>query len=284
MNRFETIFQCPICSAAMGIVEQKSLICKNNHTFDLAKQGYVNLVTHPLATKYDKELFESRKLIAESGFFEPLCQTIVELITKEGLYADRPIKILDTGCGEGSHLSSIKEKLHSQKISEVVGVGVDLAKEGILAAARSFSDLIWCVADLANSPFKDNTFDVVLNILSPSNYVEFNRLLSDSGIVIKVVPRKDYLKELRDVFFDESNKQSYSNQNIVERFNANFDSFDKQSLTYTFTLNPSLLPHLIRMTPLSWAASEAKVQAILEMDLTEITVDLDILVGNYKNS
>lgn len=279
MCQYESIFKCPVCAATMAIVDSKSLVCSKNHTFDLAKQGYVNLVTRPLATKYDKELFESRKMIAESGFFEPLSEMIASLIKEEVHCADKPIKILDTGCGEGSHLSSIKDKIHSQSLNEVVGVGVDLAKEGIIVAARSFSNLIWCVADLANGPFNDKTFDVVLNILSPSNYGEFNRLLSDSGIVIKVVPRTDYLKELRDVFFEESDKQSYSNQNIVERFSDNFDSIDKQSLCYTFTLNSELLPHLIRMTPLSWGATAEKVQTVLAMGLTEITVDLDILIG-----
>ncbi len=68
INKFEKIFQCPICSSPMGIVDLKSLICSNNHTFDIAKQGYVNLMTRSLASRYDKELFESRKIIAESGF------------------------------------------------------------------------------------------------------------------------------------------------------------------------------------------------------------------------
>ncbi|WP_228485568.1 class I SAM-dependent methyltransferase [Thermaerobacillus caldiproteolyticus] len=101
--------------------------------------------------------------------------------------------------------------------------------------------------------------------------------MNDNGIVIKVIPRSDYLKELREVFFDE--KQSYSNQKIVQRFNANFETVDMFRLCYSVSLNKSLIPPLIHMTPLSWAATAEKVQALLNMNLAEITIDLDILVG-----
>ncbi|KYD04450.1 putative RNA methyltransferase [Saccharococcus caldoxylosilyticus] len=282
INKFEKIFQCPICSSPMGIVDLKSLVCSNNHTFDIAKQGYVNLMTRPLATKYDKELFESRKIIAENGFFEPLHKMISEWIKNEVRLEGETVKILDTGCGEGSHLSSIKQKISFPSAGEVLGVGIDIAKEGILVAAKNHYNMIWCVADLAHSPFKDNTFDVILNILSPANYREFQRLLNGNGIVIKVIPRSDYLKELREVFFDEPEKQSYSNQKTVRRFNANFEAVDKFRLCYSVSLNQSLIPPLIRMTPLSWSATAEKVQALLNMNVGEITIDLDILVGKNK--
>ncbi|OAT72530.1 putative RNA methyltransferase [Parageobacillus thermoglucosidasius] len=279
INKFEKIFQCPICSSPMGIVDLKSLICSNNHTFDIAKQGYVNLMTRSLATRYDKELFESRKIIAESGFFELLYKMVSEWIKNEVRLEEETVKILDTGCGEGSHLSSIKQKISSHSTSEVLGVGIDIAKEGILVAAKHHSNMIWCVADLAHSPFRSNTFDVILNILSPANYQEFQRLLNDNGIVIKVIPRSDYLKELREVFFDEPEKQSYSNQKIVRRFNANFETVDMFRLRYSISLSKALIPPLIRMTPLSWSATAEKIETLLNMNLSEITIDLDVLIG-----
>ncbi|MEH6944579.1 SAM-dependent methyltransferase, partial [Bacillus sp. JJ722] len=82
------------------------------------------------------------------------------------------------------------------------------------------------IQDLANTPFKAQQFDVILNILSPSNYAEFNRLLKDDGLVIKVVPRADYLIELREALFDPSSKQSYSNAETVELFHANFHNVE----------------------------------------------------------
>lgn len=83
MGEFEMVFKCPFCSSAIEIVGLKSLVCSNNHTFDIAKQGYVNLMAHPITTKYDKELFESRKIIADSGFFELLNKMMSELIKRE---------------------------------------------------------------------------------------------------------------------------------------------------------------------------------------------------------
>ena len=222
VSNFEDIFACPICNSSMKVMECKSLICLNHHTFDFAKQGYVNMTTHTVNTKYSKELFEARrKLITEAEFYKPLSEAIAKIIN-EHVKTKETISILDTGCGEGSHLSNICDLVRSNFFRNVAGVGIDISKEGIMVAAKNYSNKIWAVADLANTPFKDKQFDVILNILSPSNYAEFNRLLKSDGLVIKIVPQSDYLKELREHLFQKSEKQNYSNSETVERFNENF--------------------------------------------------------------
>ncbi|WP_335490668.1 putative RNA methyltransferase [Bacillus sp. JJ1773] len=279
ISNFESIFKCPICHSTMMVFEFKSLICSNNHTFDFTKQGYINLTTHQVKTKYSKDLFEARrKLIIEDGFFKPLSQAIAEIINKHTIKKGE-ISLIDMGCGEGSHLSSICDIVSSEYNKTIKGVGIDLSKEGILVAAKNYTNKIWAVADLANTPFKDKQFDVILNILSPSNYAEFNRLTKADGLVVKVVPQCGYLKEFREVIFDEPKKQSYTNVNTVERFNMNFKLVDSSRLCYTVTLNNPSIQTLVQMTPLSWAATESQAKLFLEANSAQITVDLEILIG-----
>ncbi len=280
VSEIEEIFKCPICHSSMSVVEFQSLICTNQHTFDFTKQGYLNLLKHPVKTKYGKDLFEARrKLIAEGGFFEPLCQAIAEMINKYHQDETGNLSVLDTGCGEGSHLASICEILRNQGQTNVTGIGVDLAKEGVLAAAKNYKHNIWCVADLANTPFKDQQFDIILNILSPSNYSEFTRLLKDDGFLLKIVPQSGYLKELREAFYDDSEKQSYSNVETVDHFHKHFDLVNQSRIQYTMKLGHPYIDALVQMTPLSWASTEEKVKAFLDKDSAEITVDLDLLIG-----
>jgi 23S rRNA (guanine745-N1)-methyltransferase len=280
LSEFESIFKCPICDSPMTVFETKSLICSNNHTFDFTKQGYINLTTHPIKTKYSKELFEARrKLIAGDGFFEPLSQAIAEIINKHVAVKKGTISLIDMGCGEGSHLSNICDIVSSDYKKTVTGVGIDISKEGILVASKNYTNKIWIVADLANTPFKGNQFDVILNILPPSNYAEFNRLLKADGLVVKVVPQSGYLKELREVIFDQPEKQSYSNVDTVKRFNENFQVVDSSRLCYTVTLDKPSIQSLVQMTPLSWAITEGQVKSFLKGDSTKITVDLEILIG-----
>ncbi|QSX23761.1 methyltransferase domain-containing protein (plasmid) [Priestia megaterium] len=283
VGNFEHIFKCPICDSSMKVCEFKSLICSNNHTFDFAKQGYLNLMTHPIKTKYNKELFEARKkLIVDDSFFEPLSQTIVSSINKESNVKKENISILDMGCGEGSHLSTICNMLKPYHKKSIIGVGIDLSKEGVLVASRSYNNKVWAVADLANTPFKDKQFDVILNILSPSNYGEFNRLLKNDGLIIKVVPQKGYLKELREAFYSEDKKQSYSNKDTVERFKQSFDLLSCSSLYYKMTLNKSSIQSLLKMTPLTWAVKKDKMDLFMEKDFYNITINLEILIGKKK--
>lgn len=280
VSNFETIFACPICKSSMKVMDFKSLICSNYHTFDFAKQGYMNLTTHSVNTKYTKGLFEARrKLITEGAFYKPLSHAIAKIINDHLVKTKEIISILDTGCGEGSHLSNICDIVRSNFFKSVVGVGIDISKEGIMVASKNYSNKIWAVADLANTPFKNKQFDVILNILSPSNYAEFDRLLKSDGIVIKIVPQSGYLKELREHLFDKTEKQIYSNSETVEKFKESFQFVESSRLSYTMNLNKSSIEWLVQMTPLTWSTAEERITSFLNKDSAQITVDLDILIG-----
>lgn len=280
VQNYAFLLKCPLCGSEMEVVELSSLSCAKGHSFDFAKQGYVNMVTHPVKTKYSKELFEARRrLMAEERFFEPLTELIAEVILKRRLKDIREsLYILDTGCGEGTHLTDICNRLRNSE-RDVVGAGIDLVKEGVLVAARNYSEKIWCVADLAHTPFKDEQFDVIINILSPSNYGEFSRLLKPGGLLIKAVPQRGYLQELRQAFYAESEKESYSNEETVDRFNEKFKLIEKLGIDYTKELGRESLEALVAMTPLAWGADEKKVGSFLENTPKQITVELEVLIG-----
>lgn len=283
LAKHEGLFRCPLCTSRMRVAEGKSLVCAGGHCFDIAKRGYVNLLTHALTTKYDKRLFESRAAINDGGFFEPLNRQIGQWMMRLLGAESEPVHILDAGCGEGSVLSAVVGKLSRETGGEFVSVGADLAKEGIAIAARKYPGSVWCVADLAKSPFAGKRFDFILNVLAPAGYAEFDRLLKDDGIVIKVIPESGYLQELREVWYEETDKHVYSNRNTLERFREHFDLVDRQRVHYRVAVNDSLIEPLVRMTPLSWGVGEKRLHKALGMKLTEITVDLSMVIGKKKS-
>ncbi|MER2108263.1 MAG: putative RNA methyltransferase [Solibacillus sp.] len=262
MQAHEELFACPICAGKMTMSDAGTLRCTEQHSFDVAKQGMVHLLPRAVASMYSKELFEARHEVVTSGLYDKVQQKIADLLV------DAPL-ILDTGCGEGSHLARICAAKPG-----AVGVGIDIAKEGILTAAKNYAGFIWCVGDLANSPYSEGSFDTILNFLSPANYEEFKRLLKPGGQVIKVVPQENYLKELRLQAFADSEKEAYSNAQTVARFKENFDTVEIHRVTYTMPLDVALVPKLLEMTPMGWHIKDRT-----QIALTEITIDLDILVG-----
>lgn len=262
------LFRCPHCEQAFHIQEEKTLVCKNGHSFDLAKQGYVNLLTHPVQSMYDQKLFEARKQVLDAMLYAHVYDVILQQLTN----LPEVITVLDTGCGEGTHLYKLKEQCEH----EMIATGIDLSKEGIVAAAKNYTDILWVVGDLAKSPYASKKFDVILNILSPANYEEFKRLLQPNGRVIKVVPQSGYLKELRKQFYATSEKEDYSNSQTVERFKESFPHVDIFRVTTTKKISTELVPLLAHMTPMGWH-QEKKIE---DLQLDEITIDVDILVGS----
>lgn len=267
-------FSCPICTRSMLFENNTTLVCTEGHSYDLAKKGYIHLLSQSVDTKYDKALFQSRQRIAESGFFTPLIEAIADLV--ESARLSENIAIFDAGCGEGSHLAQIQKYV----TGNTIGFGADISKEGIQLAASNPSKTIWLVADLAKTPLANQKFPFILNVLSPSNYSEFDRLLTDDGQLIKVIPNSAYLQELRKIFYGD--KENFDNEKTMSRFQEKFDLIKNQEVKYQVRLEQPLLNDLVKMTPLSWSANEAKRKQVSDTSAMDITVDMTILVGKRR--
>ncbi|WP_414841280.1 methyltransferase domain-containing protein [Enterococcus saccharolyticus] len=260
------LFQCPLCHEPMTALA-KGIICPNRHRFDLSKKGTLYFLDHQIKTEYDHEMFLHRGAMIQSGMYQPLLDVLAPLCENE--------QILDVGCGEGSFLNNLAEQ-----VSLGASIGFDISKEGIYLATNQPANLFWCVADLTNLPFADASFSTILNIFSPSNYQEFDRILKTDGQVIKVVPRSGYLKELRAAFYPEdAQKQSYSNQQVVDKFQQIYPDMTQTQVTYVFDIPEKNRLSLLEMSPLEWGVSPERKAKIQANPLTQITIDLDILIS-----
>ena len=278
-----SLFKCPICGENMEVNETKSLVCLNNHSFDLAKKGYVNLLVGSRKDEYHKEMLEARKQVCDRGFFNPLLEKINSLILENMFdFQSAPIKILDVGCGEGTHLAKVLVNLkNSGKFTSenITGIGLDISKEGIQIASKNYHHIVWCVADLARIPIKDNQIDIIFNILSPSNYSEFKRVLVNNGLLLKVVPGANYLKELRNVFYSQTDKETYSNEQVIKHFSSSFDIISKEQVKYEFAVTRETLEDIISMSPLSWGVEREKQDKVFASGINKITVDFTLMLA-----
>src|SRR5699024_12767418 len=113
--------------------------------------------------------------------------------------------------GEGSHLANVCQNLSSTS----VGIGFDISKEAIMAATHYNDTILTSVADIADVPLQAAQTDVVLNVLSPSNYKEFNRITHGDSIIIQVIQSQKYLREILEQLFSEQKEQQTNTKEQV---------------------------------------------------------------------
>lgn len=264
-----TAFACPICQENLTLLETNFKCC-NRHSFDLAKFGYVNLAPQiKQSANYDKENFQNRQQILEAGFYQAILDAVSDLFAS----SKTTTTILDIGCGEGFYSRKLQES-HSEKTF----YAFDISKDSVQIAAKSEPNwaVNWFVGDLARLPIKDASMDILLDIFSPANYGEFRRVLSKDGILIKVIPTENHLKEIRQRVQDQLTNKEYSNQDIKEHFQEHFTILSSQSASLTKTITAEQLQALLSMTPLLFHVDQSKIDW---SQLTEITIEAEILVG-----
>ncbi|HGS3364404.1 methyltransferase domain-containing protein [Streptococcus pneumoniae] len=264
-----TAFACPICQENLTLLETNFKCC-NRHSFDLAKFGYVNLAPQiKQSANYDKENFQNRQQILEAGFYQAILDAVSDLLAS----SKTTTTILDIGCGEGFYSRKLQES-HSEKTF----YAFDISKDSVQIAAKSEPNwaVNWFVGDLARLPIKDASMDILLDIFSPANYGEFRRVLSKDGILIKVIPTENHLKEIRQRVQDQLTNKEYSNQDIKEHFQEHFTILSSQSASLTKTITAEQLQDLLSMTPLLFHVDQSKIDW---SQLTEITIEAEILVG-----
>ena len=261
------VFKCPICGTIFKITNN-SLICGNNHWFDLSHKGVINLLNTNKKRDdkiYDRVLFSNRIKFIEYGFYDSLHKLISDYINQ----LSNANKILDLGSGDGTHDFKILKQLKNDSTI----IGIDIAKDGVdLSTNYIENNFVPIVADLNNLPIYDDSIDVILNILSPSSEKEMQRVLKKTGKIIKVTPKKEYLMELRNLL----NIKEYENEDIIsQNIDTNYKIEEKFTIIEKHKLSKDQFNCLINMTPLTKNYRIAN-------EINYITIALNIFILSIK--
>lgn len=269
------MFRCPVCQEAFQEIVDHSLYCVKGHQLDMNKKGFLYFLNHTVNTEYDDSMLAARRRVLTAGLFDGIVDAVGGLLPVE------PQHILDVGTGEGTPFV----RLLAQRKGQDTGIGFDISKAGINLATQLESDAFFAVADLANLPFSNSSFDSVIEFFSPSAYDEFNRVLKAGGTIIKVVPGSDYLHELREMLYPETHpNHTYSNEKVVTRFKERYPSVHESELLYTWQIPSELYADLLHMTPLHWGARPEAQEAAEQSPLETVTVHVHVLtVENWQS-
>ena len=264
------LLRCPLCGGAFSRKEN-SLVCEKRHTYDIARQGYVNFVPGQKEMFYKKELFESRAKVFEAGVYAPVVAKLSEAIEKH-VHKDE-IVLLDAGCGEGYYTKAVCPE------REMTRIGFDLSKDAVKLAAKGPKTALFFAADLKNIPVQDRSVDVLLDIFTPANYAEFARVLGECGLVMKLAPRSGYLKELRMLAGDRLRHQEYDGGDVERYVHEKMSVIAQEAITYTIPVTQETAYHLARMTPM---LAGVDVDALDLGSITQITIDETLYIGTVK--
>jgi len=268
-------YRCPLCQQPL-IEHTQQYQCEQNHSFDIAKQGYVNLhlVQHKKsrAPGDNKAMVQSRREFLNRGYFELLPLALIKqwqqlsLLNHNGQQS-----ILDVGCGEGYYNRRLKQGLpqsHGQLW------GIDISKTAIASAAKQDPALHYAVANNYQLPFFDDSFDVVLNIYAPASEQECHRVLKASGVFIVVTPGPEHLYELKKIIYDQPQKHE-SHIPALDGFHA----IVNERVTHSIHISSNQdIQHLLKMTPYYWHLNPDRQKAVLSLTNLSTTADFSITI------
>lgn len=254
---------CPLCKTIL-VKDKATFRCEENHSYDLAKEGYLNLllVNQKSSTDPgdDSGMVTARKNFLQKNYYLPLSNAINKIVINntKNKKDNSEIKILDCGCGEGYYLKNLKEQYADQNPKMDI-TGLDISKSAIKMAATSMKNDLFIVSNLNYElPFPDDSFDILLNIFAPKNPIEFSRVMAKNGLLIIVFPTRNHLKSLKEslgVTIDYNSKPD----SVMNVFSSKFKLVDTEQIESVINLKAEDAIELIKMTPLYWQVDQKKL-------------------------
>ncbi|RVW02792.1 putative RNA methyltransferase [Rhodococcus xishaensis] len=189
------LLACPQCGDELDLLDG-ALVCARGHSFDVARQGYVTLLTGS-ATKFtgdSPEMISARSEFLDAGHFDPLISAVADavvLTAKEAGCHDKP-RLLEIGSGTGHYLARALDAIPTAQ-----GIGIDLSKPAARRLARAHPRAAAVVADVWRQlPVRDRAMTHVLSVFAPRNVAEIDRVLADEGTLVILTPTDRHLVEL----------------------------------------------------------------------------------------
>lgn len=261
--------RCPVCKEPLNDDVSRA-VCKNGHSFDYAKEGYLYLLKpndkNSKIPGDNKDMVSARKTFLDGGFYQPLADAIAQEINER---RRQDITLIDAGIGTGFYSNAIA---HSREYNDVF-LGIDVSKFAVKIASKRNPSFECCVASVFDMPYGNSCADAVLSVFSPFAEKEFARVLKDDGVLIVACPAENHLIELRQAL--------YENVRTVETPLKSdcFDVLCEKRLSFPFRLaDAEHISALLCMTPYVYRATLSSVQKIKALTSLDLTADFKIYV------
>lgn len=277
-----SILTCPVCAETLHAYE-KTYACANKHTFDRAKQGYVNLLLSnqkkTLQPGDNKEMVKSRLDFLKRDYYQPIVTALNSAISQKltALNMTSP-HIADLGCGVGYYLAKLRQDLLAE-FPQTQYWGTDISKEAIHCANQHDKAISWLVCSTKNLPFRTESLDALLSVFAPLYNEEVQRVLSPNGRVFVVTPARNHLSELRQFLFDEL--KEIDEIKLLQKTEGFFTLEESIPIQASIHLsNNADIENLLKMTPFYWRSSMLKKELLLSQEA--LTVSIDVTLWIFK--
>lgn len=256
---------CPVCKNELS-KNVNAMRCENSHSFDIAKEGYVNLLTGSKSGNLigdNRDMARSRKNFLDKGYFETAAQAVCLELS-----SFNPSSVLDICCGEGYYTQLITQ------VCDAEVYGFDISKEMVRLAAKRKCDATFFVANMSDIPLADSSIDCAVHLFAPFCEKEFLRVIKPGGYLISVCPGADHLWEMKSALYEKP----YKNEEIcpdIEGFTLTkaFNSTHTANLTSREDIDA-----LFKMTPYYYHTSPKDKEKLFSLDSLETTIDFYIRI------
>ena len=281
----EILWRCPVCGGALfPRYEEKRFACDMRHSFDLARQGYLNLLLPQKRTSSQPgdspDMVRARNAFLDGGYYEGFSDG-VNALCRDALSSDGKTGavLADAGCGEGYYTVRLCRALRKAGISPRIA-GFDLAKDAVLRGAKRANaadcarNVTFAVASLFEMPVRDASLDGVINLFAPTSDAEFSRVLRPGGFLLLAVPAEEHLWGFKAALY----AQPYKNE-IRRDVLPHFSLSEVRRVSYRITLRSGEdIENLFLMTPYYWKTSVSDREKLARLDTLETEVAFDLLL------
>ncbi len=254
----------PPCGAGLTPVSN-ALACASGHTFDVARQGYVSLLSgqRPTVSGDGAAMVQARHEVLEAGHFVPLARRVAEVAAE---FAPESTVVADAGAGTGYYLRHVLDAL-----PDAHGVALDLSKYALRRAARSHPRAGAVASDTwRRIPLRSFSVGVLLDILAPRG-PEFHRVLASSGALVVVTPARGHLAQIREPLgmLNIPCKEKQLSKTLEPKFVL----LHREEVATVLRLDRAALRTVATMGPSAWHIDPAALERRLTMfaEVSDVT-------------
>lgn len=276
-----TVFACPVCQDPLPRANG-GYRCANGHLFDVAREGYVNLLLAQHRSSkdpgYNKEMIAGRRDFFDAGHYQELADGVAEVVASYLPAAGERV-VVDAGCGEGYYLRRLRSHLLDRN-QTVLLCGMDISKHGIRVAAKRDPEGLYAVAGTYRMPVLPGRADVLLTHFSPVSAADFRRVVRPGGVVLVGGPGEAHLFSFKELLYDDPARHEPEATLADE---PGFEVITAHRIRYPLKLRgPGQVANLLMMTPFFWSVPPETQARLAAMD--QLDTEVDVIVHAYRRT